>query len=55
VMAEVLRDCVFYGASGGLTLSGGEPMFQAEACLALLRAAKAAGITTAIETCGFFD
>ena len=55
VMAEVLRDRVFYGASGGLTLSGGEPMFQAEVCLALLRAAKAAGITTAIETCGFFD
>jgi len=55
VMNEVLRDRAFYGENGGITLSGGEPMFQSEACIALLSAAKAAGITTAIETSGFFD
>lgn len=55
IMAEVLRDRAFYGAAGGLTVSGGEPMFQPEACIALLRAAKEAGISTAVETCGYFD
>lgn len=55
IIDEVMRDRAFYGDNGGLTISGGEPMFQPEACIALLRAAKAAGITTAIETCGHFD
>ena len=55
IMNEVLRDRAFYGTLGGLTLSGGEPMLQGSACIELLRAAKEAGITTAIETCGFFD
>lgn len=55
IMKAVVSDRAFYGKSGGLTISGGEPMFQPEACLALLRAAKAAGITTAIETSGCFD
>lgn len=55
IMDEVLRDRAFYGDKGGLTLSGGEPMFQPEASMALLCAARESGITTAIETCGFFD
>ena len=55
VLHEVLRDRAFYGETGGITLSGGEPMFQSEACIKLLRRAKEAGITTAIETCGYFD
>ena len=54
VLAEVIKDRAFYSASGGgLTLSGGEPTAQLEFCLALLQAAKAAGISTCIETCGF--
>jgi pyruvate formate lyase activating enzyme len=53
VMAEVVKDRAFYAASGGgLTLSGGEPTAQLEFCLALLRAARAAGISTCVETCG---
>lgn len=53
VMAEVLKDRAFYAASGGgLTVSGGEPTLQLEFCLALLQAAKAAGISTCVETCG---
>lgn len=55
VMKEVLKDSAFYGNIGGLTLSGGEPMLQGEACIELLESAKSAGITTAIETCGYFD
>jgi pyruvate formate lyase activating enzyme len=54
VMAEVVKDRAFYTASGGgLTISGGEPTLQIEFCLALLQAAKAAGISTCVETCGF--
>lgn len=54
VLGEVLKDRAFYGQNGGITLSGGEPMAQPEAALELLRMAKEAGLTTAIETCGFF-
>ncbi len=52
VVAEVLRDRVFYGAGGGLTLTGGEPTMQPDYCEALLRLAKDAGMATAMETCG---
>lgn len=54
IIEQALRDRAFYGKDGGLTLSGGEPMLQAEGCLALLRAAKEAGLSTAVETCGYF-
>ncbi len=53
VMAEVLRDLSLYKESGGgMTLSGGEPLYQPEFSLSLLKAAKEQGITTCIETCG---
>ena len=53
VLEDVLRDKPFYDASGGgLTLSGGEPLAQAKFAAALLRAAKEAGVHTAVETCG---
>lgn len=56
-ISEILDVCrqdeLFYNRSGGgLTLGGGEPLFQAEAALALLRAARAARLNTSIETCG---
>ena len=54
VMEEVLKDMPYYKRSGGgLTLSGGESLLQPEFAVALLRAAKDYGITTAIETTGF--
>ncbi|MCX6027918.1 MAG: glycyl-radical enzyme activating protein [Chloroflexi bacterium] len=54
VMAEVVRDVAFYDESGGgMTLSGGEPLAQWEFTLALLRACKARGIHTTLDTCGF--
>ena len=54
VVEEVMRDKPFYDASGGgLTLTGGEPLAQAEFCREILRLAKKAGLHTAIETSGY--
>lgn len=53
VMAAVLRDADYYrNSGGGVTFSGGEPFLQPEALEALLTASKAAGLHTAVETCG---
>jgi len=43
----------FAGSGGGLTCSGGEPLFQPEFLLEILTLAKVAGLHTAIETSGF--
>lgn len=51
----VARDAAFYGETGGLTLSGGEPMAHPDGALALLRACREQGMTTAVETCGYFS
>jgi len=51
VMEEVLRDRIFYElSSGGVTLSGGDPVFQHDFSLAILERSKAEGLHTAIET-----
>ncbi len=51
VMAEVLADRDFYLASGGgVTISGGEPLFQSHSTAEVLRACKSEGIHTAIQT-----
>ena len=51
---EVEKDIPFYKTSGGgMTVSGGEPSYQPEFTLELLRLAKERGIHGAIETCGF--
>lgn len=53
VLADVLADAPFYETSGGgMTLSGGEPFGQPGFALALLAAAKAAGLHCCVETCG---
>lgn len=54
LLERIEKDRVFYGAQGGVTLSGGEPFLQAEEVLALLGACKERGIHTAVETCGCF-
>jgi pyruvate formate lyase activating enzyme len=52
-MAEIERDRAFYEESGGgATFSGGEPLAQPEFLGALLAACRAAGIHTALDTCG---
>lgn len=54
VMDTVIRDAAVYRDSGGgLTLSGGEPLMQGAFSVALLKAAKAQGLHTCVETSGF--
>lgn len=54
VLQEVRKDYDFYATSGGgLTVSGGEPLFSPEFTDQLLKAAKNENIGTAIETSGF--
>ncbi|MDD5727396.1 MAG: glycyl-radical enzyme activating protein [Victivallales bacterium] len=48
----VLEDRDFYGSSGGLTLSGGEPLLQADFCAELCRRLKQLSIHCAIDTSG---
>jgi len=56
VMKEVQKDRVFYNNSGGgITLSGGEPLMQFVFAYEILRQAKATGLHTCIETCGFVE
>lgn len=53
VVEEIMQDRAFYATSnGGVTLSGGEPVLQADFTYALLSRCKAEGLHTAIETCG---
>jgi len=48
------KDALFYECSdGGVTLSGGEPLAQAEFSAALLKALKSEGIHTALDTSGY--
>jgi pyruvate formate lyase activating enzyme len=54
VMDEVTRDTAFYDQSGGgVTFSGGEPLFQAGFLESLLVACKESEIHTALDTCGY--
>jgi pyruvate formate lyase activating enzyme len=54
VMAEVVKDRIFYEESGGgVTFSGGEPLVQSKFLAALLDACRAEKIHTAVDTCGF--
>jgi pyruvate formate lyase activating enzyme len=54
VLREVEEYRQFYEASGGgLTVSGGEPLLQPAFTAELFRQCQAAGIHTALDTCGF--
>ena len=54
MLAELVSDEDFYSSSnGGVTLSGGECLMQADFCGELLKRLKEKGIHTAIDTCGF--
>ncbi len=55
LMEEIRKDKVFYREGGGVTLSGGEPTYSAGFSLSLLRACRAEGINTSIETCLYAD
>ena len=53
IVETAKRDRNYYGSTGGVTLSGGEAMFQPEFTAHLLKALKAEGIHTCIETTGY--
>ncbi|MDK2822019.1 MAG: pyruvate formate lyase activating enzyme [Clostridia bacterium] len=54
LLEQVMEDAIFYEYSGGgITLSGGEPFFQADFTYSLLRTCKESRLNTAVETCGF--
>ena len=56
VMRQVRQDKGYFDRTGGgLTISGGELLLQAEFAEALLDAAKSMGIGVALDTCGFGD
>ena len=50
ILREVKKDRAFFRYGGGVTLSGGEPLLQADFALEILKACKAEGIHTTIET-----
>lgn len=50
VVETVLLDAPYYGAEGGVTVTGGEPSVQAEFAAAVLEACREKGIHTAVET-----
>jgi len=54
VMDEVRKDASFYRSSGGgVTLTGGEPLAQADFAEAVLGTSRRMGIRTGLETCGY--
>lgn len=56
VMDYILEDKDFYISSGGgVTLSGGEPLLQAEFCAAVAAACQSEGIPVILDTAGCVD
>lgn len=54
LMKEVLKDEVFYSESnGGITISGGEPLYQWQFLYAVLSACKERRLNTVLDTCGY--
>lgn len=54
VMARVAPYAPFLRRAGGVTLTGGEPLVQKDFALAILRACKALGLHTALDTQGYY-
>lgn len=53
LMTKLIQDVIFYQEStGGITISGGEPLMQIEFLESLLTACRKSGIHTAVDTCG---
>lgn len=54
LMELILKDRIFFEDSqGGVTFSGGEPLFQSEFLKSLLLACRQSGLHTTVDTCGF--
>lgn len=56
VFDAVMEDVAFYESSGGgVTLSGGECLLQADFCAELMKKLKGRGINCNVDTCGYVD
>jgi pyruvate formate lyase activating enzyme len=56
VMNEIEKDLLYYSTSGGgVTFTGGEPLFQADFLMSILRECRKKNIHTAIETSLFCE
>lgn len=56
IVQEILKYKTYFKNGGGVTLSGGEPLLQMEAVIALLKRLKEEGLHTCVDTCGItFD
>ena len=56
IISEIEKDILYYKKSGGgITLTGGEPLYQPEFTLEIMKACKENNIHTAIESCLFCD
>ncbi len=54
VIREILKDKLFFEESGGgVTFSGGEPLYQPEALFQLLKACSDHSLHTTVDTCGY--
>ena len=52
LLKKALRYRSYWGAEGGITVSGGEPLAQLDFMIEFFEAAKAAGVHTCIDTSG---
>lgn len=52
ILAEASKYRAYWGAKGGITVSGGEPLLQIDFLIDLFSKAKAQGIHTTLDTCG---
>ncbi len=54
IIKKAVRYKPYFGETGGITVSGGEPFMQAEFLTELFKKCKEQKIHTAIDTCGFY-
>jgi pyruvate formate lyase activating enzyme len=52
LVAEVVKDRAYFESSGGITMSGGEPMLQSRFAAAFAARCRQAGLHVAVDTCG---